>query len=296
VTTLSWWLVDHASQLLEPDEREAVRGDFSELRITGRHALRDLVGLIARRQAHAWADWRPWLALLGLVTPLGLLLSLVSRFWATSSAIYLWFYVNNWTSAYLASSGARVDLVQFALTVAISYLTLVVWSWTTGFALGSLSGRTIWMNGAVFCFVVFGGTIGSTTAGLGNPANDAVFSLAFYRVVYPVIVRTALVGLPALWGMRQGHRRAMLHVPRAITCAVIAISLTAWTARGLAGSVIFGWWFPPAAGPLIAGWSPLRSSWQWPLLLLLPPVMVWPAAYIVASASWRRGRDRTPST
>ena len=55
---------------LEPDERDAVQGDLAELGVTGMRALRDLLGLIVRRQALAWTDRRPWLPLGVLVVPL----------------------------------------------------------------------------------------------------------------------------------------------------------------------------------------------------------------------------------
>jgi hypothetical protein len=107
MTRICWWLVDVVSQLLETTEREAVRGDFAEVGEAGGQALCDLMGLVVRRQTALWADWRPWLALVGLVAPLGLLLSVVARQWAEGSATYAWLYVNNWTWAYLGSPGAR---------------------------------------------------------------------------------------------------------------------------------------------------------------------------------------------
>lgn len=80
-------IVDLLSRLLEADEREAVRGDLTESGASGGRALRDVVGLVVRRQAALWMDWRPWLALVGVVVPLGLLLSHVSRWWALESSM-----------------------------------------------------------------------------------------------------------------------------------------------------------------------------------------------------------------
>jgi len=54
-----WWLVDKLSSVLEANERDAVRGDFAESGATGGQALRDMAGLVARRQAALWMDWRP---------------------------------------------------------------------------------------------------------------------------------------------------------------------------------------------------------------------------------------------
>ena len=51
MTRICWWLADRVSRLLEPDEREAVRGDLEETGAAGGKALRDVLGLAARRQA-----------------------------------------------------------------------------------------------------------------------------------------------------------------------------------------------------------------------------------------------------
>ena len=73
-----------------------MRGDLTEADETGGQALRHVLGLVARRQASLWSGWRPWLSLLGVVGPLGMLLNLVARGEAHNSAIYIWMYVNNW--------------------------------------------------------------------------------------------------------------------------------------------------------------------------------------------------------
>lgn len=87
---LCWWLVDKLSRMLEPSERDAVCGDLAELGLTGGQAFRDLLGLIARRQAALWKDWRPWLALLGIAVPLGLLLTRDSHQIGGSLSRHLW--------------------------------------------------------------------------------------------------------------------------------------------------------------------------------------------------------------
>jgi hypothetical protein len=113
------------SGALEPQEREAVRGDFAESGESGGQALRDLLGLIIRRHAALWKDPGPWVTLLGLVVPLGMMLSLVSRRVPGLSAIYAWLYVNNGVAGYLAA-GFRQDLVHTAAGFAFTYLTLIL--------------------------------------------------------------------------------------------------------------------------------------------------------------------------
>src|SRR5262249_23944492 len=156
---LCWWLVGRVSQTLEPDERDAVLGDLAESGVTCAQALRDVLGLVLRRQAAIWKDWRPWLALVGLVAPLGALLGLVSRRLADGSAIYIWLYLNNWTWAYLTNAVVRRDLAHYSAVTFMGSLTLACWSWTSGFVLGSLTRRTVRVNGALFCLVSLSGEL-----------------------------------------------------------------------------------------------------------------------------------------
>jgi hypothetical protein len=266
---------------LEAAEREVVCGDLQECGVTGARALRELVGLTARRHGQLWTHSQPWLALAGLAVPVGMILSVVSRYWAASSAISGWLYVNNWTWGYLASPGARLDLARTIGSHGASFVALAVWAWTTGFALGSLSRRTVWMNGALFCVIVFGGTLGTTTTGLLNPFNAAIFSDWVYRAALPVIVRAALVVLPALWGMRKALQVTVLSVRQAAVCAAMVVVMTALTARGLEGSLLYGW-VPLSGWPPAPGWlGQWRGSWS---LAVFPLVMVWPAAYLLMSA------------
>lgn len=212
--------VDTLSRMLDPDEREVVRGDLAESGETGAQALLDVLGLVVRRQTDLWKDWRPWLALVGLVVPLGILLSLVSRHTADGSAIYIWLYANNWDWAFLGNAAFRHDFPRFGAGIFMSYLTLSCWSWTSGFVLGSLSRRAIQVNGALFCLMLVFAELSGAPRYRGNSLflhrardfdnNAAVFTLTFYRVLFPLIVQAVLVVLPSLCGMRQGLRPAKL--------------------------------------------------------------------------------------
>src|SRR5256885_15230783 len=69
MTGVVWSLVDVFSQLLERDEREAVRGDLAEAGDGAWHGLSDVAGLVIRRQVLLWKNWRPWLAAFRLALP-----------------------------------------------------------------------------------------------------------------------------------------------------------------------------------------------------------------------------------
>jgi hypothetical protein len=223
----NWWLAEIVSLSLTPEEWEAVNGDLAESGETGGQALRDVLGLVVRRQIALWKSWRPWLAFLALVVPLGVLLSLVSRMMADGSAIYAWMYLNNWTWTYVTNAGARIDLIRYGADIALKYLALLCWSWTGGFLLGSLSRRTISVNVSLFCLALLLGELLEPPRNLGhwllcprplgqgaNGVHGGVYSLAFYSVMFPLILQMLLVVLPSFWGVRQGLRLATLPIPR----------------------------------------------------------------------------------
>ena len=251
-------LVDIISRMLEPDEREAVRGDLEESGATGGQALGDVLGLIARRQAGLWQDWRLWLTLLSLVIPLGVLLSQAVRGLAENSAIYSWMYVNNWTVRYLDNAGFRMEFFEDVLSFILQYLTLMFLSWTVGFVLGSLSRRAVWINGAAFCAVLLGEVAAGPPRHYG--VNAAAFAVGFYRVVLPLILGMVLILIPALWGIYKGAQLVTLSVLQTMFWAAALAGLTAW--RHL---------------PL-----------HWGPRMLLLVALAWPVAYMIGATRWRR--------
>jgi hypothetical protein len=150
MTRICWRSVDILSRMLSADEREAVRGDLAESGVTGSQALLDVLSLVIRRQAALWAHWRPWLTLMGLVIPLGMLLSVISRRAAGLSAVYIWMYANNWDWNLLEYRGLRYQFAQSFEEMFLVYLTLVCGSWTSGFVLGSASRGIIRLNSVRF--------------------------------------------------------------------------------------------------------------------------------------------------
>jgi len=277
------------SRLLEPDEREVVRGDITELRISSRQALVEILGLIARRQIQLWTGWRPWAAVVGLAVPLGTLLGCVSRSWTDWSSIHAWLYVDNWTWGYLASAGSRHQMVTVGVDSLTQCLTLACWSWTIGFALGSLSRRTAWTSAALFGLVSLGGTLGIASAAALNPANAVVFAVTFYRVALPIMLCGSLVWLPAIAGLQRSLRSVPLPLEQAIAWAAAVFALTMNAGRSVGMSVVVGWWAASAEGSSVRGLMPGPDSW---LLRLLPLAMLWPVAYVVATAIRQRRHKR----
>ena len=100
MTRLAWRLVHLLSRLVEPGDREAVLGDWIESGAPAGRILLEMAGFVLHQQASHWMDWRPWLAVIFVVLPIGIVLSHVARWWADGSAIYLYLYVSNWTWGY----------------------------------------------------------------------------------------------------------------------------------------------------------------------------------------------------
>jgi hypothetical protein len=286
-------VVDLLLRALDPIERDVVEGDLNELRLHWARSIRELLGLLARRQVTAWLDWRPWAAVVLVALPLGMVLSLVSRYWANVTAIYAWLYIDNWTSAYLASPGSRSDLLHTTTLFSVECVALTLWAWTIGFAVASVSRRTAWVTYALFGLFLFAGTFGSTTTAVRNSANAAVFSLTLYRVGLPLVFRIVFILLPALHGMRKAVREPTITWGHSAALVGSVILVTGVVARGTRGAMMFGWWSVSGDGPTMTAFSNLRGSWTF---WLLPFAMTLPATYVFSNASWQSWRRRTQSS
>jgi hypothetical protein len=295
------WLVNAVSRLLTSEEREIVLGDLAELGVTGAHAVREIVGLAIRRQIAQWAAWRPWVSVATIVLPLGFLLSYISRWWADGDAIYISLYATHWSSAYLASPGARHDLLTVFGHICSGWLALIGWSWTAGFALASLSRRTIITTAPAFCFLVLGASLLTTTTARANPYNADVFGTAYYGLLFPVLIKVNFVLWPAIFGMRWATNAKPLTLPAAVVIAVAVIALSAYTVTGVEMALTLGRLHVPtqfaAGGPLLPALHPgvtgVSGTGEHPQFLrALAILLTWPAGYITTDACRRYLRQR----
>lgn len=298
---MGWWLVNVISRMLEPDEREVVLGDFAESGEAPSQVLCGVVGLVVRRQAKLWAGWRPWVALVGLILPLGMLLSIVSRSTAEGSAVYLWLYANNWDWALTTNPGFWRVLAESVVLLFVWWLTLACWSWTAGFVLGSASRGMVQINGVLLCvMLLFGELVGAPLflsyredllqRTFHLPAlpdyNAAVFDLAFYRTMFPLIVQAGLVAIPALWGLRQGSGAVRFRLPFRVALWIIAAVTLAAMAIQEPGFWIF-------LSPQFLNAFFHSGIWLGWGKRLLNFAVFWPVAYLVADAVKRRWQGRT---
>lgn len=290
-----WWVVEPVSRFLEHDERDALLGDVEESRQNGPRALLDVLDVVIRRQACLWMTPRPWLLFFGLILPLGMLLSILSRQKSDMSAIYLWMYANNWDAALTHNPGFWRLFAETAVSVFIGYLALACWSWTGGFVLGWLSRAMSTLNSLLLCLILFFGQVvgapdyfaffrDKAFGGLHLPdANAAVFEVGFYRVVLPVIVQIVMVAIPALWGLRVA--RHMGKVSRFDGAGLFAAATTTLV---VVATPEVGLWFFLAARTfhinVPAGiWNGIRA------LEYLRPLEFWPIVFLIAHAMRQRG-------
>jgi hypothetical protein len=268
MTHFGWRLVGILARALEPPERDVVLGDLAESGAGFGLAMRDLLGLIVRRQIGLWASWRPWLALIGVCGFAGLELSrIVFRI-----NVDLYKY-----AVHYATSLTAGQEVAFLLGLAGA---LTVWSWTCGFVLGSLSGRAVWVTWSVFYFVVLDSAWARfVLAGnivLRNPRNHAtvldspqgILRLLMVTTL-PLSIAALLFLAPALFGVFVGVRSRILPVRHTylIGSVNIVLALLAMWATG---------WYDPAHLP--ARWPGV----PWPVRLLPFLLVSSPAAYLLA--------------
>jgi hypothetical protein len=277
---ICWWLVDALSRMLEPDERDVVLGDFTESDESGGRALRGVLGLVVRRQAALWRDWRPWLALIGLVGAVAAVL--------TEIAFKLDVAISQQAHAY-SHYGVRVDTGltagQDMVHLACLSAALFLWSWASGFVLGSLSGRAIWLTGALFYLVVLDSfTTRLLISGYARFGNVALPWIILSAVLPVDLVRAPFL-LSAIWGVRRGLRLHTLGIRAAFMLAVAVVILTSlvtWTT---------GWY--ETAHETWSGGAWRGVPWQTRLLALA--LVSWPVVFMLTTANCRGWHRKTIS-
>jgi hypothetical protein len=207
MTTISWRCVEFASQLLEPDEREAVLGDVAEAHETFWQGLQDVLGLFFFRQLALWKNWRPWLAAFGVALPCSMLLMGASL---SVTCTYERLVLHKVLSACLPT--AHEDFAMLACHIFL----LTAWAWTGGFLVSSLSRRTLWVSAAL-CAV------------------PCLFCLSRFRVASISRFSLVLFLLPAFVGVWLGLRKIRIPFSTAsfLAVTVTVLMISAWNSRAL---------------------------------------------------------------
>jgi hypothetical protein len=230
-----WALVLWLSRSLDEDEREAVLGDLAESSESPTKAFRHMFGLVLRRQAAVWRNWRLWFIFAAVLPPLSLALCAISQSAGHEFAVYTWMYANNSDWALLRSFGFWYVFAGAATGLLLSLFTLACWSWCAGFLLGGL-GKEVLRTSKILMLIFLAACqfvhapqrvmlLMIDLYGLPRPPllpdpNAPVTAIALYQLAFPWIVLTLVVALPALWGMQ--HRKQALNVGPALRTALIS--------------------------------------------------------------------------
>ena len=162
--------------------------------------MRDVVGLWIRRQIGLWREGPPWAVLFGLVLPFGLLLGAVALCTPDTRTLFNWKY------------GGSLDLSvsddpSYPMMMASWFLVLSSWSWSVGFAIGSVSRRAAPFHALLFGAALLAGEFVRVPLALRSkdfPDYAAAFEGFSYRLVLAVAAQMLFVLLPSIWGMRRG--------------------------------------------------------------------------------------------
>ena len=179
-------LAEMATIFLAPMDRDAVLGDLAETGTSGWSALGAVLGLVARQRMELWRAWQPWVGSGMAFAGSFLLLSV--------------------------SFGLSVDSRHLLRgergygSVLCEALLMLSWAWTSGFVVGSLSGKTRWVSG-ILCAI---------------PCLSCVLRFDDTSLSRLCVL---LFLLPAVMGAVQGARRARLSQRTALTLAIAMTAL-----------------------------------------------------------------------
>lgn len=217
--------VEILALLLERNEREAVLGDVIEAEESTWQASLQVAGVFLHRQAAYWRGWRPWLAAFGLSLPSSLLLMGLSL--SVSLAFQRLVSQGHSPAGQAMSPGLAF--------LACQVLLLVGWSWTMGFAVGSVSRPTLWVSLAASC-------------------APCLFCLARFRVESLSRFCLLIFLIPAVWGVCKslGRLRPKPGLAMAIAVVVTLLMIPAWSGMGQR------WW---SLRPWVLNWILTWPAW-----------------------------------
>jgi hypothetical protein len=166
MTRFGGFLTAGLLRFVEPGARAVVHGDLEELNLGSLRSVWEVCGLIARQQAGFWKDWRPWLALFGIVGLIGGRLTMTTLGLTLAPARFISTY-RSYGVLYQSGLTLNEDLfVWFSMAAAVILL-----SWTAGASLAAGATCTITVT---FQPVTYGTFTSTLTVTESSGALDTV--------------------------------------------------------------------------------------------------------------------------
>ena len=181
------------ANLLAADEREAVLGDLAEARESTIRGVVAVLGLVARRQAALWLNWRPYLILVVFVVPAALVLHGIGR----------------WDAGLFAAEALQKDLPWFARLLTMAFATLACWSFLGGSILRTIAPRTLVTQASAMLGVMIVAQAADLISHL-TLAHHSAGEASAYGAVAPWLVQIVFVAGPLVWGMREPLPRIVI--------------------------------------------------------------------------------------
>jgi hypothetical protein len=237
------------ARFLDPREREVALGDVAELGLEGRRGFAGMLGLVMRRQLQPWKRTQAWLVLFAMVLPIATLLAFSSNDLSAQLFPPLIMWLRHHGSY---STGVTPGAEVFGLLLEVT--AIVLGSWSCGFAVGTLSHGTRFVDGLLFFVTLL----------VAMSAAVTPFSLFSFRCtwwgVLPVVIAFLLILAPGYYGLSRGVSRIQVRglVGLAIATGVLGV-LTAWV-QGWGAAAMENWSQGGSALTLI---QLMRSKTAW---------------------------------
>jgi hypothetical protein len=188
---LAWWIAHTLAETLEADERDAFLGDQAELGKSGLRAAYEALGLVFNRPGK-----------------------------------FLWWFIVPYCP-FLVSQSMKIGavIIKPPITIMDPLLTPVavmlgIMSWTSGFFVGTRSGRIIGAN-SVLVLIVWLTSLGLSLDGLDSPASVLLLHLG-------------IVVLPAIAGLVRGGKGQCLTTGTTAAIAAAPSLIVMWVVTYLA--------------------------------------------------------------
>jgi len=245
--TLAERCVNLLARFLDPEAGEAVLGDLHESRATAWQAARELLLLLLYRQLACWQTSKPWLVLLAVVLPIGILLSQIGRNIGAFAVMQLWTRAHSggWFHGALPHDRTLIAVACISSAVFLQ-------AWCAGFVAATISRSTLPISACVLALLWL--------------FESLVWPLRSATAWYTLAASFALLIAPSALGMKSGFHAQFIRPG-------LAIALIGSVTTATALSIWADGWFGKALAQWSSGALPMQplAIRMWPFVLSALP-------------------------